>query len=65
MVEQAEHKRQDGKRLKEGTGPSVAGDVHKIGTELKFQKNPAFIQERKQVFDELIAVQQKKYAGII
>ena len=62
---QAEHKRQDGKRLKEGTGPSVAGDVHKIGTELKFQKNPAFIQERKQVFDELIAVQQKKYAGII
>ena len=42
--------------MKEGTGPSVAGDVHKIGTELKFSKNPAFIQDRKKVFDELFAV---------
>jgi hypothetical protein len=43
----AEHKRQEGKRLKEGTGPSVGGDVHKIGGDLKFHKNPAYIAERK------------------
>lgn len=65
MVEatSAEHKRQEGKRIKEGTGPSVAGDVHKIGGELKFHKNPAFIQERRKVYDELFAAQQKKYSG--
>jgi hypothetical protein len=49
MVEPSEdtHKRMEGKRLKEGTGPSIGGDVSKIGGELKFQKNPAYIQERK------------------
>jgi hypothetical protein len=66
MVEstESEHKRQEGKRLKEGTGPSVGGDVNKIGVELKFQKKPAYIEERKQVYDELFAAQQKKYEGI-
>ena len=38
MVEALEdtHKRQEGKRLKEGTGHAIVGDVHKIGGEHKF-----------------------------
>ena len=63
MVEPSQdtHKRTEGKRLKEGTGPSIAGDANKIGGDIKFTKNPAFIQERKQVYDELITVQKAKY----
>jgi hypothetical protein len=56
----ASHKRTVGKRLKEGTAHTVQGE-EKIGGELKFQKNPAFLAERKKIFDELYEAQQKKY----
>lgn len=57
MVEplQDTHKREEGKRLKAGTGPSVADGVHKIGGDLKFTKNPAYIPERQKIFEELFA----------
>lgn len=58
------HKRTVGKRLKEGTGHTVQGE-EKIGGDLKFQKNPPFLAERKQIFDELFDAQQKKYQGKI
>ncbi len=55
--EQDTHKREEGKRLKEGTHHAVGEGVHKIGVaDLKFEKNPAFIDQRKQKFDELYAV---------
>ena len=65
MVEslQDTHKREEGKRLKAGTGPSIADDSHKIGGDLKFSKNPAFIKERLAVFEQLFQTQQKKYEG--
>lgn len=47
MVEPShDHKREDGKRLKAGTGPSIADDSNKIGGDLKFTKNPQYIKER-------------------
>lgn len=49
-----EHKRVEHKRTTKGTGPSVqAEEGLKIGGDLKMGKNPAFIQSRKQVFEEL------------
>jgi hypothetical protein len=57
------HKRTQNKRLKEGTGPSIAQSDAHIGGELKFQKNPAFIADRKKIFDELIEAQNNKYKG--
>lgn len=57
------HKREEGKRLKEGTAHTIAAGVHKIGGPLKFEKNPKFIEERKKQFDELYSVQQAKYEG--
>jgi hypothetical protein len=53
---QEEHKRTENKRLKEGTGHSIKDEVQRIGGDLKFQKNPEFIAERKKIFEELIAV---------
>ena len=50
-----DHKRTENKRLKEGTGKSVQVDENqKIGGDIKMEKNPAFIPERKKIFDELI-----------
>lgn len=46
------HKRTAGKRLKEGAAHTIA-DEEKIGGDLKFQKNPPFIADRKKIFDEL------------
>jgi hypothetical protein len=46
------HKRTFGKRLKEGAAHTVTQE-EKIGGDLKFQKNPPFIAERKKIFDEL------------
>jgi len=65
IAQQEEHKRTEGKRLKEGTGHSVQVDENqKIGhPDLKMQKNPAFLAERKKIFDELIEVQNKRYQG--
>ena len=58
------HQREEGKRLKEGTAHSVAQDQHmKIGTDIKFEKNPSYIKDRIQYFEELYQIQQKKYAG--
>ena len=59
-----EHKRTENKRLTTATGPKVAADENqKIGGDIKMQKNPAFIAERKVVFEELYADQQNKYKG--
>jgi len=59
MVEPSQdtHKREENKRLKAGTGPSIADDSSKIGGELKFTKNPAYLEPRKKLFDELFAIQ--------
>ena len=64
MVESADaHKREENKRLKAGTGPSIEEQQAKIGGELRFTKNPAYIKERQTIFEELFATQQKKYEG--
>lgn len=56
QVAAEEHKRTENKRLKEGTGHSVQVDENqKIGGDLKMQKNPPFIADRKKIFEELIA----------
>lgn len=56
--QEEEHKRTENKRLKEGTGHSIQVEEGvKIGGDINFQKNPAFIAERKVVFEELIALQ--------
>lgn len=54
--QEEEHKRQENKRLKEGTGASIKEDVVKIGGQLKFEKNPKYIEERKKIFDELFEI---------
>jgi threonyl-tRNA synthetase len=54
------HKRTTNKRLKEGAAHTVHNDAL-IGGEIEFKKNPAFIGERKKIFDELIEAQNKKY----
>lgn len=41
----------------------AADENQKIGGDIKMQKNPAFLAERKQIFDELIAEQNNKYKG--
>ncbi len=49
-----EHKRTEHKRLTKASGPSVQADEGvKIGGDIKMQKNPAYIQSRKQVLEEL------------
>lgn len=64
MESKEEHKRTEGKRLKEGAAHTVGNEVVRIGdASKKFEKNPAFIAERKKIFDELYAVQQQKYSG--
>jgi hypothetical protein len=66
MVEashQDTHKREENKRIKQGTGHLIAEDSTKIGGELRFSKNPQFIKDRLAVFEQLFAVQQKKYEG--
>lgn len=54
--QEEEHKRQDNKRTKEATAHSIKDDVQKIGHELKFHKNPKYIEERKKIFDELYQI---------
>lgn len=57
-----DHKRQEGKRLKEGTGHSVASE-QKIGGDIKMGKGAPFLEESKKIFDELIAAQNQRYQG--
>lgn len=47
------HKRQEGKRLKEGTGPSIADESGKIGGDIRFQKDPKYIEERQKFWEQL------------
>ncbi len=49
----ASHKRTKDKRLKEGAAHTVQSDSL-IGQPVDFKKNPAYIGERKKIFDELI-----------
>lgn len=59
-----DHSRTENKRLTQATGPKVAADENqKIGGDIKMEKNPAFIAQRKGVFEELIAIQDAKYKG--
>ncbi len=55
------HQRDEGKRLKAGTAHTISGHAQKIGGDLKFEKNPAFIKERKEYFEQLYTIQQQKY----
>jgi threonyl-tRNA synthetase len=55
-----DHKRTTNKRLKEGAAHTVHNDAL-IGGEIEFKKNPAFIADRKKIFDELIEAQNKRY----
>jgi hypothetical protein len=41
--EQDTHKREEGKRLKEGTAHTITEGI-KIGHKIKFEKNPAYIK---------------------
>lgn len=64
QIDADEHKRTENKRLTAATGPKVVTDENqKIGGDFKLQKNPAFIAERKVIFDELYATQQAQYKG--
>jgi hypothetical protein len=47
-----DHARTENKRITQAHGPKVAADENqKIGGDIKMGKNPAFIAERKVVFD--------------
>jgi hypothetical protein len=41
--------------LKEGTGHSIKEEIIRIGGDIKFEKNPKYLEERKKIFDELFA----------
>jgi hypothetical protein len=62
---ESQHARLENKRLKEGTGHSVKEPVVRIGGDIKFEKNPKYIEERKKIFDELWEAQCNKYKGKI
>jgi len=56
------HKRVEGKRTKEATAHGVNEDGPQlIGGEWAFKKRPDFLKERLTYFDELLALQAKKY----
>lgn len=57
------HARTENKRLKEGATHTIKDQVVRIGGDLKFEKNPKYIEERKKVFDELYEAQCNKYKG--
>ena len=58
-LKSATHERTENKRLKEGTVHTIKDQVVKIGGDIKFEKNPKFIEERKKIFDELIEKQNQ------
>jgi hypothetical protein len=63
-TQEEDHKRKEGARLTKASGPSVQADEGvRIGGDLKMQKNPAYIPERKAVFEELYEAQVNKYKG--
>ena len=59
------HARTEGKRLKEGAGHTIKGDhaAMKIGGDIKFEKNPKYIEERMKIFVDLWETQSNKYKG--
>lgn len=64
VSEEEEHKRTENKRLTQASGPKVQADEGvKIGGDFKMHKNPAFLAERKKVFDSLYEAQTNKYKG--
>ena len=60
----AAHSRKEGKRTKLATSHKVAGheDIQILGGDWKFQKRPAFIDERNAYWDALYAKQAEKLA---
>jgi len=62
MPGEEDHKRDEGARTKAATAGTV-DKAGKIGGELKFQKNSAFLQERVTIWDEMYAKQVEVYKG--
>lgn len=62
--ESAAHSRKEGKRTKLATSHKVAGheEIQILGGDWKFQKRPAFIDERNAYWDALYAKQAEKLA---
>jgi hypothetical protein len=61
-MDKEEHKRADGARTKAATTGTVV-QQGKVGGEWKFQKQPAFLKERLQIWDDLFAKQVEVYKG--
>lgn len=61
--EKSSHARTEGARMKAGAAHTIADQAAKIGGNLKFEKNPKYIEERKKIFDELWEAQCAKYKG--
>lgn len=59
---ESKHARAEGKRTKTGTDGKV--QEGKLGGELKFTKNPAFLKSRVVFFDNLLKEQAEKYASL-
>jgi hypothetical protein len=62
MPGEEDHKRDEGARTKAATAGTVDRSG-KIGGELKFQKNSAFLKEREVIWDEMFAKQVEVYKG--
>ena len=57
MVESSKdtHEREENKRLIVSSGHSISSDKLKIGGVLNFTKNPAYLQERLKIFNEVFS----------
>jgi len=62
MPGEEDHKRDEGARTKAATAGTVVKQG-KLGGELKFTKNSAFLKERVEVWDEMFAKQTEVYKG--
>lgn len=56
------HARTDNKRITESTGKDIKETGDKIGHDIKFHENPAYLEERIKIWDELMEAQNKKLA---
>lgn len=60
-----DHARKEGKRTKIATSHKVGGEeVQIIGGEWKFQKKPAFLKERNELFTSLLEAQAERYKDL-
>lgn len=57
---QPSHARKDGGRAIASTGKDITETGVKIGLDINFEKNPAYLEEREKIWDELMEQQVKK-----